>query len=311
MAQSPLVSVLVPVYNGAKHLAESLEAIRAQSYRKLEVLIKDDGSSDDSLAIAADFASRDSRFRLIAGVPSGSATANHVALATLAKGRYLKFVHQDDLIDAPCIATLLKPMLTNPRIVLATSSRRRIDSAGAEQTTPVGAYEPLVRTDAILDGREVIRYSLANQINQIGEPSVTLYRNHVVAPERMFHYGAAEHVMLFDLALWFNLLMRGSLYFHAAPLSSYRVHAGQLSAQETTVLDASFEWLAMIRQAHDTGVLKPGPSLSEASRRRMQMLQYFRGQIAASADLRLQDAYLTRYDAAMAELSQLSSTPVG
>jgi glycosyltransferase involved in cell wall biosynthesis len=306
MAPKPLVSVLIPVYNGAQHLAQSLECVRTQTYRTLEILIKDDGSTDGSREIAAEFAARDSRIKLIDAPPSGGAIANHIALAKLAKGRYVKYLHQDDLIDADNIATLLRPMLADPRITLATSSRRRIDGEGTVSVSPGNHYDPLITRNDVLDGRDIIRHMLANQLNQIGEPSVTLFRNRLVNPEAMFDFGGRTHVMLFDLALWANLLLRGNLYFHAAPLSSYRVHDTQLSQQSTTIYDCNLEWTAMIRGAVDLGVLKPGGQLSLAGERRIANIKIYRDQIVGTGDSDLAERYLDPYDAAVAELCQLT-----
>ena len=60
-----LISIIVPVYNGEKHLEQCISSIAGQSYRELEILLVDDGSRDDSLAICRKLAEKDSRIRVI------------------------------------------------------------------------------------------------------------------------------------------------------------------------------------------------------------------------------------------------------
>ena len=60
-----LISIIVPVYNGEKYLEQCISSIAGQSYRDLEILLVDDGSRDDSLAICRKLAEKDSRIRVI------------------------------------------------------------------------------------------------------------------------------------------------------------------------------------------------------------------------------------------------------
>ena len=61
----PLISVLIPVYNAGKYLAETLASIKNQTYSNLEIICIDDGSTDKSLAILQEFAQKDPRFKII------------------------------------------------------------------------------------------------------------------------------------------------------------------------------------------------------------------------------------------------------
>ena len=61
----PLVSVLICAYNAGHYFAEALEAVLGQTYRNLEIVLVNDGSTDDTLAIAKDFQGRDGRIRII------------------------------------------------------------------------------------------------------------------------------------------------------------------------------------------------------------------------------------------------------
>lgn len=96
-ASSPLVSVVMPVYNGMPFLPEALESVRKQSYRNLEIIIVDDGSTDST----ADYlmALNDSRLRILRQPNKGQCAALNCGI-TNATGDYIKFVDHDDLINA-------------------------------------------------------------------------------------------------------------------------------------------------------------------------------------------------------------------
>ena len=96
MAQ-PLVSIIVPVYNGEKTIERCLRSIQNQSYSNIEVLVVNDGSSDHTERIIRKYAQRDSRFRYIEKENSGVSDSRNVAMAE-AKGDYFQFVDGDDYL---------------------------------------------------------------------------------------------------------------------------------------------------------------------------------------------------------------------
>ncbi|MBC7631432.1 glycosyltransferase family A protein, partial [Aeromicrobium sp.] len=91
----PVLSIIVPVYNGAEHLDESLRSVRRQDYRRIEVVVIDDGSTDDSLAIARRHARLDRRITVLTQSNAGVGAARRVAV-TAAKGDFLTFVDAGD-----------------------------------------------------------------------------------------------------------------------------------------------------------------------------------------------------------------------
>src|SRR3954469_20020525 len=92
-----LVSVIVPIYNVEPFLRDCLDSLRAQTHTQLQVLMVDDGSTDNGAAIAAEFAELDPRFQLIRQANAGLSAARNVAVP-LANGEYLAFVDSDDVL---------------------------------------------------------------------------------------------------------------------------------------------------------------------------------------------------------------------
>lgn len=99
MDKIPLISVIVPVYNGEKFLAECLDSITGQTYQNIEILIVNDGSTDNSSEIIARFAANDHRINIITQQNHGVSAARNTALK-LMKGDYVTFVDADDILDS-------------------------------------------------------------------------------------------------------------------------------------------------------------------------------------------------------------------
>ncbi len=108
---SALVSVLMPVYNRERYLTEALESLLAQSYRPLEIVVVDDGSTDGSAAIARRYA----EVRYAWQPHEGIASARNRTL-DLAGGEYLAFLDSDDLWEPGTLARQMDIMTSNPEL---------------------------------------------------------------------------------------------------------------------------------------------------------------------------------------------------
>jgi teichuronic acid biosynthesis glycosyltransferase TuaG len=92
----PLVSVIMPIYNGERHLRQSLESVLGQTYRNIELLAVDNNSSDRSLEVVEEYARKDSRVRLLRCTRQGPAFARNMGIRE-ASGRFIAFLDCDDL----------------------------------------------------------------------------------------------------------------------------------------------------------------------------------------------------------------------
>lgn len=105
----PIISIIVPVYKVERYLKECLNSIKCQTYSDWECILVDDGSPDGSGKICDEYASIDSRFRVIHRKNGGVSAARNTALVE-AKGKYISFVDSDDYIY-PCYLETLLNML--------------------------------------------------------------------------------------------------------------------------------------------------------------------------------------------------------
>lgn len=101
-----LVSVIVPVYNVEKYLKSSLESILNQTYKKLDIILVNDGSTDNSKSICEEYVQKDSRVRLINKENGGNGDARNVGLQQV-KGEWIVWVDSDDMIHKRQIEILL------------------------------------------------------------------------------------------------------------------------------------------------------------------------------------------------------------
>ncbi len=112
------VSVIVPVYNVGKYLEKCLESIISQSFKDIEIICVNDGSTDNSLQILTEYANKDTRIKIISKPNGGLFSARHVGMAA-AIGEYLLFVDSDDWIDKTLIEkTIQKISETNSDMVV-------------------------------------------------------------------------------------------------------------------------------------------------------------------------------------------------
>ena len=93
-----MISVVIPVYNGARYLHRCLNSVLASSYRDFELILVNDGSTDGTLQICQEYAARDRRIRLISQENAGVSAARNRGL-TACRGEWVVFVDADDLIS--------------------------------------------------------------------------------------------------------------------------------------------------------------------------------------------------------------------
>ena len=115
----PLVSIVIPVYNVSCYLPQCLDSVVSQTYRRLEIILVDDGSTDDSGSICDQYAKRDNRIQVIHSENRGLATARNIALEKV-RGEYISFLDSDDWAEPQLIEILLRAvLLTGSDIVSA------------------------------------------------------------------------------------------------------------------------------------------------------------------------------------------------
>lgn len=106
----PLISVIVPIYNVETYLPQCINSILESTYTNLEVILVDDGSTDNSNQICDEFKAKDSRCKVIHQINSGLSAARNMGLKE-AKGEYISFIDGDDYISPIMLETLYQAII--------------------------------------------------------------------------------------------------------------------------------------------------------------------------------------------------------
>jgi len=215
----PKVSILVPTYNFARFLPETIDSILEQDFRDFELLISDDCSTDDSAGVIAGYAARDSRIRFQIHPANLGMVQNWNWCLSQARGEYIKFVFGDDKLAGPqALAKLVGLLETNASASLAVSARNIID-----ENSKVGDVWDHLGPPGLYPGRKVIEkcWELIS-CNLIGEPTAVLFRKRDATRGFDIRYR-----QIVDLEMWFHLLEKGDLIHTSEALCCFRRHEQQ------------------------------------------------------------------------------------
>lgn len=146
-----MISVVVPVYNVGKLVDRCIESLVNQSYRDIEIILVDDGSTDESGKICEKWAAKDSRVKVFHQKNQGPSTARNLGISN-SKGEYLAFVDGDDFVEPGYIERMHEKALeTDSDIVIC--NYRFTDESGREiENVNHSAFS----TDKVLDGYDLL-----------------------------------------------------------------------------------------------------------------------------------------------------------
>jgi GT2 family glycosyltransferase len=215
----PWLSVIMPTYNGAAYLTETLASIEGQGDDQIEVIAIDDGSSDGTLTILRAHAKR-LPLRIIPRQRVGNWVANTNFGLRQARGRYVCFLHQDDLWLPGRLQTLRHLMKHEPHAELLLSASRYIDSRGRW----LGTWRSPLPAGRLEEGTVVERL---------------LVQNFIAVPAPICTRAAALAVGGLDEALWYTadwdfwlkLAATSPAVYCPRPLAAFRIHSQSQTAQ--------------------------------------------------------------------------------
>lgn len=236
--QFPLVSVCIPSYNGEKFIAEAISSILSQTYSAIELIISDDNSWDNTIAIAQTFKTQTSIPINILTHPILGLAENSNFCINKSQGKYIKFVYQDDILMPNCIEKMVNLAETDPDIGLVFSPREMFfleqENINLELILVYQQFANLHQSwsnlKSIQWGKELLEDPnlWEHPINKIGEPSTVLLRKSVFKNIAGFD---PELNQLVDLDLWWRILAQFKIGFVEETLSYFRLHTQQKTCQ--------------------------------------------------------------------------------
>lgn len=233
----PLVTVIIPMHNDQRTIAAALRSVLAQSLTDWQVVVADDGSTDDSHAIVADFAWRDPRVGIVRQANQGAAAARNLGLAH-ATGRYIHFLDADDWLLPRGLEFLLQAAeWSGLGAACGAWTIHAEDARPLDVRMPAPA--PNVGLEHLLEGNRIAPHSQIIRRNLLGDSPFD--------PSERF---------VRDYDLWLRLATRGVRWAGIdEAVAAYRVRRGSLSKNPQI----------MARTA--LGVLERHAGASEAARR--------------------------------------------
>lgn len=238
----PLVSVCIPTRNGAKYIEETLNCVLLQSYRPLELIVSDDESSDETIQIISNITKDWSiDVNIFSHTPS-TIGANWNNCVRLAKGKYIKFLFQDDLIYPNCISEMVALSETDDRIGLIFCNREIIGDLN-DKADWFQRYGKLSaewnRLNTIQDGNILFkqRNFFNPPMNKIGEPTVVMLRKQCFDDIGFF---SEELKQTLDYQYWYRMLPKYKIGFINEKLAAFRLHENQATQQNLTGLESEY-----------------------------------------------------------------------
>lgn len=220
-----LVSIITPCYNGAKHVSDTIESVLKQTYSDWEMIIVDDGSTDNSAEIIKSYVDKDKRVKLFQQPNGGSASARNNGIRK-AEGQYIALLDADDLWLPSFLEEQIDFMKKN-KTICVFSTRIFIDEQGNEILRPEVCKRHITKKDM---GR-------ANYI-----PCLTGLYDCSKYGKIFLHEDMKS--LKDDYAYWYDVVaLENSAFGNTKALAKYRVTAGSVTSNKTKVIKKHYQFL--------------------------------------------------------------------
>ncbi len=290
----PKFSIITPVFNIEPYLRESLDSVMNQFYTDWECICVDDGSTDGSGDILAEYAARDSRFIIVRQKNSGVGAARNAALS-VASGEWVVFLDGDDMFHRELLSLCAEAAEQSPECDIVHYGRLDF----ADGCKPVW-QEPLARTPRVTDiSREIPDDAMA------GEFWTRAYRRQTIAATAFPPYLVGE-----DWAWLAEVLARAHAIVELnTPLYGYRVRRGSAvhSSMSLFKLQSHVRWRLHVAAVFAETQKEVDPVLSR--RAVLSVTETFSTLFFGERDLSLRKAVWTEWLEAVASISKMPITP--
>jgi glycosyltransferase involved in cell wall biosynthesis len=247
-----LVSVILPVHNGARFLAEAMQSVLDQTYGAFELIVVDDGSTDATGEIVTRFMRQDERVRLIRQPNQGVSVARNTALEA-ARAEWIACLDHDDVMLAHRLERQLAFVEAHPEVKAFGTLALYINARGevVGQTVPVPLRSRADLGAWLATGRAI----------GLNQPSVMMSRSAVLA---VGGYNPQMRVAQ-DIDLWMRLAQAGHLVLQQDEvLTKYRVHPGSVTVNFPYESHRISEWAMARARARRLGLPEPDLEAFEA-----------------------------------------------
>jgi glycosyltransferase involved in cell wall biosynthesis len=234
---SALVSICIPVRNGSLWIEGTIDSVFAQTYSDFELLVVDDGSTDDTLERVR--SREDERIRVVMNEKPAGPAGNHSRCVELARGRLVKFLHHDDLLYPTCVEEMARVFERHPAVGLVFSRREVLledpdDPNGRRWRERYGVlHDNFEAIEAVNRGSDLLREYVPalrgpHVDNWIGEPSAVMVRRSCFDRVGLFN---SRMRLMYDLEMWLRVAAVSDVGFIDHPLVGYRHHSASWTSE--------------------------------------------------------------------------------
>jgi glycosyltransferase involved in cell wall biosynthesis len=218
--QSALVSVVIPCYNHAKYLPEAVNSVRAQTYRNYEIIVIDDGSTDDTRATCEGLGN----IRYVYQNNAGLSAARNAGIDH-ANGSYFVFLDADDYLYPRALEINLDVLLKNNHLAFVSGGHNKVDQLGniIDEDPP----------EVVPDGH----YAHLLMGNYIGMHATVMYARWVF---NEFRYDTTLRACE-DYDLYFRIARKYPVACHGEKIAAYRIHESNMSGNIPFMLDMALK----------------------------------------------------------------------
>ncbi len=249
---TPLISICIPTYNGAHYIKKCIECCINQTYKNIEIIVNDDGSSDDTVALLYQFALKDDRIKFTQNEKNCGLVANWNRCLELATGKYIKWLFQDDLMELDAIESFYEIAKKGYDVVV--SKRNYVLSQNATDAEKKYYFKYIKKLENYFDpnlegyyfsDKQIVDIAVSNiALNFIGEPSLLFYKKDLIL--KVGNYDPLFH-QICDLEHCMRLATVAGIYVINKPLCSFVVHSNSTSSSN---INSKFFYLVYFETAH-------------------------------------------------------------
>jgi glycosyltransferase involved in cell wall biosynthesis len=243
----PLVSICIPTYNGERWLRECMDsALRCTL--PCEIIVVDDGSSDSTVTLARTYES-DPRVKVFINAENRGLAGNWNRCLEIAKGEWIKFLFQDDVLQDRAIELMLENASEKDQLI--AGGRNYIFSGDVPEaarnyyTSGVQTLERLAPGRDQFTAKDIVQLAAARPtINFIGEPSTVIFRRAVAKEIGPFD---TQLKQLCDLEYWLRIAYRYGLKHVPAARIDFRIHSSSMTTSNTAARSFVSTYLDPVR----------------------------------------------------------------
>jgi glycosyltransferase involved in cell wall biosynthesis len=236
----PFISIVTPVYNGEKYLAECIKSVIAQTYDNWEYVIVNNCSTDKSLEIAENYAQKDNRIQVHNNEEFLNVlqNLNHTMQQVSPESKYCKVVHADDWLFPNCLLEMVKLAEEHPSVGIVSSyvlEGSRVKGSG------------ITYPSHVMPGKDVCRLLLMHKIPYVfGSPTSLLIRSDQILNREPF-YNDTFHQLL-DQTACFDILRDVDFGFVHQVLTYSRVHDASHTSSNEQINRLQLEYLSFLKE---------------------------------------------------------------